>query len=57
MMEDSVVVSVIIALSTLIVVPWCVFVTASIFSLKQQTALIRAEVGLLNRIQKMLEPR
>lgn len=38
----------------MIVVPWCVFVTASIFSLKQSHALMKMEMGLMREIKDWL---
>lgn len=39
----------------LIGVPWCVWVTASIFSQKTHTALLRNEIKILERIHGYLE--
>lgn len=38
-----------------VIIPWAVFVTASIYALRQQVALMRAEVELLKRIEKLVD--
>lgn len=35
----------------LVIIPWCVWVTAAIFSLKTQTALFKAELQAVKRIE------
>lgn len=37
-----------------VVIPWIIFVSTSIFSLRQQVALLRAEIGALDKIQLIL---
>lgn len=44
-----------IAFLGLIGIPWTVFITLSIFSLRQQVALLKQEIGLLERIHKLVE--
>lgn len=41
----------------MIVLPWSVFVTANIFSLRQQVALLKAEIDVLKRIEEILSLR
>lgn len=49
--------TVLISACTLIVLPWLAWVTSSIFNLKQQTALLKAELKVLDKIQDLLEKR
>lgn len=44
-----------IAFTTVIAIPWVLFVTLNIFALKQQVALLRAELDLLQEIRAMLK--
>ncbi len=45
---------IIIALAGVAMIPWVVFVTTSIYALRQQVALMRAEVDLLKRIEALV---
>jgi hypothetical protein len=40
-----------------IVIPWCGWVTASIFNQRQQIALLKQEVALLKKIETLLSKR
>lgn len=37
-----------------ITIPWCVWVTGSIFAQRTQIALMKAEIKILNRIETLL---
>lgn len=41
-------------LAGLIVIPWCVWVSVSIFTLKQQNAVFRAEMNVLSKVETLL---
>lgn len=41
----------------LVLIPWAVFVTANIYALRQQVALMRAELELLKRIEQLLSSK
>ncbi len=38
----------------LVAIPWVVFVTVSIFNLKQENALMKMEMGLMREIKQWL---
>lgn len=38
-----------------IAIPWCIFVTLSIFNLKEQVALLKQEIALLRELQEVLK--
>lgn len=40
----------------LVVIPWCAWVTTSIFAQRTQIALMKSEVKILNRIERLLSP-
>jgi uncharacterized membrane protein YciS (DUF1049 family) len=39
----------------LVIIPWCAWVTTSIFNLKTQTALFKAELQAVKRIEDAVE--
>lgn len=42
------------ATSTVIVIPWCVWVTVSLFRQAQEIALIKQEIKLLEEVKEVL---
>lgn len=53
--EDSM--NIIIAVGSLVTLPWTVWVTVSIFSQRTQIELLKKEIQLLDRIHLLLEGR
>lgn len=54
-MTPQVSVQVILGFVSVVAVPWVVFVTASIFGLRQQVALLKQEIEVLDRIHDVLK--
>lgn len=43
-----------VAASTVIIIPWCVWVTVSLFRQAQEIALIKQEIKLLEEVKEVL---
>lgn len=44
-----------LTISTIIIIPWCVWVTVSIFKQAQEIALLKKEIELFEEVKQVLE--
>lgn len=43
-----------LTLSTVVIIPWCVWVTVSLFRQAQEIALLKQEIKLLEEVKELL---